>query len=110
MLKYSIKVGKMTSITLTKLDVLTEIDELKVCYAYEYEGKELDCAYPGLDMAKVKPLYREMTPFKDSFRGGELSRELNDYIALIEKVTETPVDILAYGPERAQVIIRKDFF
>ena len=97
MLKYSIKVGKMTSITLTKLDVLTEINELKVCYAYEYEGKEIDCAYPGLDMSKVKPLYREMTPFKDSFRGDNLSKELNDYVSLIEEVTGVAVDIIAYS-------------
>ena len=67
-LKYSTKASSLTSIALTKLDVLSGLDELKVCYAYEIDGKEYDCAYPGLDLAKAIPLYRSLKPFKEIYR------------------------------------------
>ena len=103
LLKYSIKCSSLTSLALTKCDVLTEVDELKVCVGYEYKGEKLDCAYPGIDLSKVTPIYKEMTPFKDKFEGDQLSKELKDYIKLIEDFCETKVGILAHGPERSQI-------
>lgn len=110
MLKYSVKTANLTSIALTKLDVLSLIDELKICYAYEYEGKTLDCAFPGLDMDKVRPIFRTLKPFKDNFTSDKLSSELQEYVKIIENFTGIPVSIMAYGPEREQVILRKEFF
>ncbi|MBP9673888.1 MAG: adenylosuccinate synthase, partial [Bacteriovoracaceae bacterium] len=65
LLKYAAQASNLTSLTLTKVDVLSGIQELKVCYAYEYQGKKLDCAYPGLSLSDVKPLYLDMKPFQD---------------------------------------------
>ena len=110
-LKYATKASSLTSIALTKLDVLCEIDELKVCYAYEVDGKQYDCAYPGLDLAKATPLYKEFTPFKDKFeKEGEYTEELQKYLNLIEETLKIPVGMLAYGPERSQIHFRKDYF
>ena len=64
--------------------MLTDIDQLKVCIGYEYKGERIDCAYPGIDLSKVTPIYKDITPFKDKFDGDELSKELKDYIKLIE--------------------------
>ena len=101
----------MTSIALTKLDVLSGLEELKVCYAYEIDGKQYDCAYPGLDLTHATPLYKDLKPFKDDFtKDGEYATELNDYIKLIEDSLGIPVGILAYGPERSQIHFRKEYF
>ena len=110
LLKYSIKSSCITTIALTKLDVLTEIDELKVCRAYKYKGQEIDTAYPGIDLSKVEPIFETFSPFKDKFDGSALSEDLNRYIELIESNCQVPVGIIAFGPERNQIQFRKDFF
>lgn len=110
-LKYSVKASAITSIALTKLDVLSGLGELKVCYAYEIDGKEYDCAYPGLDLSHAKPLYKNLRPFTDNFSDSQsYAQELNDYISLIESSLNIPVGILAYGPERSQIHFRKEYF
>jgi adenylosuccinate synthase len=109
LLKYSIKCSSLTSLALTKCDVLTEIDELKVCIGYEYKGEKIECAYPGIDLSKVTPIYKEMTPFKDKFEGDELTNELKDYINLIEEFCDTKVGIIAHGPERSEIKFLKDY-
>jgi adenylosuccinate synthase len=110
-LKYAVKASSLTSIALTKLDVLSGLEELKVCYAYQLDGEEFDCAFPGLDLAKATPLYRSLKPFTDDFsKEGQYVPELNDYIKLIEDSLEVPVGILAYGPERSQIHFRKNYF
>lgn len=110
LLKYTAKASHLTSIALTKVDVLSGIEELKVCYAYEYEGQEIDCAYPGIDLYKVKPLYKNVKPFADKFEDKTFSPELQDYIKMIEDHVEIPVSIVAHGPEREQIVFRKEFF
>jgi adenylosuccinate synthase len=110
LLKYSVKASNLTSIALTKLDVLADYENIQVCYAYEYEGKEIDCAYPGIDLEKVKPLYKTMKPFYDTFvEGKELSDSLNEYIKMIEDFIGIPAGILAYGPERSEILFRKEY-
>jgi adenylosuccinate synthase len=110
LLKYSVKASNLTSIALTKLDILSNIRELKVCVAYEYEGKKIDCAYPGIDLTRAKPVYKDMLPFKDDFKSSKLSTELETYIKEIEQFLGIPVGIIAFGPERKEIIFRKDYF
>lgn len=113
LLKYSVKASNLTSLALTKLDILCVVDELKVCVAYEYEGKTIDVAYPGIDLYKAKPVYKTMKPFKDDFTNKtneNLSPELNAYIKEIETFLGIPVGIIAFGPERKEIIFRKKYF
>lgn len=110
-LKYSVKASSLTSIALTKVDVLSGLEELKVCYAYEIDGKEYDCAYPGLDLEKATPLYKTLKPFNDSFETeNSYTDELQLYIDMIEKSLNIPVGILAFGPDRSQIHFRKNYF
>jgi adenylosuccinate synthase len=111
LLKYAVKASGLTSIALTKVDVLNGLDQLRVCYAYEYEGKTYDCAYPGLDLAKVKPLFKDLKPFKQEFsQTAEYSVELKEYIDLIEKELGIPVGIMAFGPERDEIKFNQQYF
>jgi adenylosuccinate synthase len=109
LLKYAVKASNLTSIALTKLDVLSGLETLKVCTAYEYEGQRIDCAYPGIDLEKVKPVFSEFTPFTDTFNGDELSAPLKRYIETIESSLGIPVGVLAYGPERSEILFRQDY-
>jgi adenylosuccinate synthase len=109
LLKYSVKASNLTSLALTKLDILSGIRELKVCVAYDYEGKKIDCAYPGIDLTRATPIYKNMTPFLDDFKSTKLSAELENYIKEIEQFLAVPVGIIAFGPERKEIIFRKDY-
>ena len=109
LLKYSVKASNLTSIALTKLDILSNIRELKICVAYEYEGKRIEIAYPGIDLTRAKPILKTMKPFNDDFKS-DLSPELLTYIKEIENFIEIPVGIIAFGPERKEILFRKDYF
>lgn len=110
LLRYSVKCSQLTSIALTKLDILSGLSELKVCYAYEVNGKVVDCAYPGINLYNAKPLYKDFTPFKDDFSDGSSSKELDAYMSFIQESLGIPVGIYAYGPDRAQVVFKKKYF
>ncbi len=110
LLRYAVKVSNITSLALTKLDILCEVDELRVCTGYEYEGRVIDCAYPGIDLTRAKPIYKDLPPFKDDFKTAKIGAELTNYINIIESALKIPVGIIAFGPERHQIHFRKDYF
>lgn len=110
LLRYAIKSSQLTSIALTKLDILSNLSELKVCYAYELNGKTVDCAYPGINLYKAKPLFKEFKPFKDDFSDGKASADLERYMSYIQEALGIPVSIYAYGPDRNQIVFKKNLF
>lgn len=110
LIRYAIQCSSLTSLALTKLDILSGMNVLKVCEAYDYEGQKFTTARPGMDLARVKPIYRDLKPFTDDFKGEKLSPELTAYIELIEKELKIPVGIAAFGPDREQIKFRKDYF
>jgi adenylosuccinate synthase len=109
LLRYSVKCSQLTSIALTKLDILTGLKELKVCYAYEVNGKVVDCAYPGINLYNAKPLYKTFSAFTDDFATGKPSKELETYINFIQESLGIPVGIYAYGPDRNQIVFRQQY-
>lgn len=110
LLKYCVKASSITSIALTKVDVLSGLEELKVCVGYHYNGEKIDCAYPGIDLTKVEPIFKEMKPFHDDFKTDEFSPELQDYLQLIEEGISAKIGILAYGPERSEIKFLNEYF
>ena len=110
LLKYTVKVSNITSFALTKLDVLSQMEKLRCCIAYEYEGKKIDCPLPGMDLSKVKPVYRDFPPFSDDFKSKNSSPELKNYLKTIEDFLGIPIGIMAYGPNRNQVRCLRNYF
>ncbi|MCL4110899.1 UNVERIFIED_CONTAM: hypothetical protein GTU68_030091 [Idotea baltica] len=112
LLKYSAKCSNLTSIAITKIDVLSEMDSLKVCVGYKYKGKEIDCAYPGIDLYKVEPILVELEPFtiEDEITLENMPKELKTYLDIIEKHIGIPISALAYGPSREQILFLEDYF
>ena len=113
LLRYAVLASGVTALAITKLDVLSGIKILRLCYAYEYKGKRLDCAYPGIDFSRVSPLCKEMTPFQDDFseatQGPKMSPELCRYIETIEKACGVKATILSYGPSRDKTSFLKSY-
>ena len=109
LLKYAVRVSNISSIALTKLDVLSNLSELKICVEYKLGDRIIDCSYPGLDLNSVEPVYKSFTPFNDNFESDQLSDDLEKFIKFIEDFLEIQVGILAYGPERREIIFRQNF-
>lgn len=110
LLRYAVKCSQLSSIALTKLDILSDLDELKICYAYEVNGQKVSCAYPGINLYQATPLFKEFKPFKDDFTDQKISSELQEYLSFIEDEVGIPVGIYAYGPDRQQVVFKKNYF
>jgi adenylosuccinate synthase len=110
--RYAARVNGLTDLVITKLDVLSELDTIKVCVAYEYEGhrfNDLPCHQTAFHHAK--PIYEELPGWKTDITAcrtyEELPKAAQDYIAFIEDLAEVPVSMIAVGPDRAQTIMRR---
>ncbi len=111
LLKYAVRAGQITSLALTKIDIASDLPELKVCTHYKFKNQTIDCAYPGLNLELVEPVYKIMKPFKDDFKNpSELSIELKESLELIQKTLNIPIGILSMGPDREQIQFKKDYF
>lgn len=110
--RYAAEVNGLTDIALTKLDVLSDFETIKVCVAYECEGISYDY-FPMQQsvLFHAKPIYEELPGWKSEDISGcttfeELPENAQKYIEYIEKKIGVPVTIIAVGPDRAQTIMR----
>ncbi len=109
MMKDSIRYNGITSIAMTKLDVLTGLDVIKVCVAYDLEGKEIDYMPASLkELAKCKPVYKEFPGWKEDITGvksvDDLPEAAKNYIKSLEEIMDVPFSIISVGPMRDQTI------
>jgi len=109
--RYAVQVNGLTDLVITKLDVLSAVDTIKVCVAYEYEGtryNNLPCHQTAFHHAK--PIYEELPGWGVDITAcrtfEELPKEARDYIEFIEDLAEVPVSLIAVGPSREQTIFR----
>jgi adenylosuccinate synthase len=109
-LKYAIMLNGVTQLFMTKADVLSGMDKIKVCKSYIVDGTETS-ELPYDHSASVKPVYSEIPGWKEDIslmrQFDELPQSLKEYIDLIEKETQTPVRIISVGPDRKETIFRK---
>jgi len=114
MVKFSVKINSLTSIALTKLDVLEGLKEVKVCTHYRYEGEDIHHSPADIEkLSDVEPIYRSFKGWdnidwdKISEKGYDhLPEEVKEYIKFIEDETKIPVDLISIGPKREQTIER----
>ena len=109
-LKYSAQINGLTSITLGHLDVLSGLEKVKICVAYEVNGEvttDLPCDLPNL--TNLKPIYEELPGWKEDL---ETATSLDDipanclaYVKRVEELAGAPVAAISVGPAREQTII-----
>ncbi len=115
LVRQSIKVGGISGIALTKLDVLDGFDEIKVCTGYRYRGQVINHLPAGQSaQAEVEPIYETMEGWKESTQGArswaQLPATAIKYVRRIEELVEAPVTLLSTSPERDDTILMKDPF
>ncbi len=109
-LNRSLKINSVTGICITKLDVLDELETIKIAVAYNLNGQRVTTPPVGSDrFEECEPEFIEMPGWQQSTVGmktyDELPQAAKDYLNKIEELTGTPVDIISTGPDRAETII-----
>ncbi len=110
-LRYAVRVNGISSIALTKLDVLSGLDGIPVCKAYELDGKRLDHFPTNAGFQQnIVPVYEHHEGWKTDIAPcrtfGELPAQARQYVEFIEKQTGIPVNLIGVGPDRSQTILR----
>ncbi|MEG0857720.1 MAG: adenylosuccinate synthase [Terrisporobacter sp.] len=113
-LKSTVRVCGLTSLVVTKIDTLANLEKIKICVGYNFEGKVIDYFPASLeDLAKCEPIYEEFTGWDDSVANArsydEIPENAKKYLKRIEELTETKISIVSVGPKRDQTIrVRKE--
>ncbi|MBB6625380.1 adenylosuccinate synthase [Clostridium gasigenes] len=113
-LKTTIRVCGLTSLVVTKIDTLANLEKIKVCVGYNFEGRVIDYFPASLeDLAKCEPIYEEFDGWDDSIADArsydEIPENAKKYLKRIEELTETKISIVSVGPKRDQTIrVRKE--
>ena len=107
-LKYSAKLNNLTSLCITKLDVLDSFKKLKVCVGYEIEEKEVP--FKSRLLHQAKPKYKILNGWPSSVKEAknfnDLPKEAKKLIEVIEQFTNVPVSLISNGPNRDDLIHR----
>jgi adenylosuccinate synthase len=108
-LGYTCSVNGFNELTVTKLDVLSGFDELKVCVAYRYDGKETQ-RFPSeaQTLERVDPVYETLPGWDEDITGvrhfAELPAAAQDYLAFIAEHLGVEISMISNGPRRTQII------
>ncbi|MBD3754680.1 MAG: adenylosuccinate synthase [Gammaproteobacteria bacterium] len=114
-LRRSAQINGLSGMCLTKLDVMDELEEVKICVSYTYNGETVNLPpYSADEYEGCKPNYVSMPGWKTSTVGIQSWDALPDaaknYIRLLEKEVGVPVSILSTGPDRAETLVIEDPF
>jgi len=115
LVRQTIKISGINGIALTKLDVLDELDEIKMCIKYELNGKEIDYLPASVeDQLKIKPIYRTFSGWKSQTNGikniESLPENAKKYIFAIEDFIGAKISSISTSPERKDTILVENPF
>ena len=111
--RYATRVNGITDIVLTKLDVLTGLEQIPVCVAYDVDGTRFDeVPVNQTDFHHAKPIYESFPGWSEDISKArtfdELPKNARDYVLTLEKMSNTRISVIGVGPARDQVIVRHD--
>lgn len=114
-IKYASYINGLDSIAITRLDILDELEKLKICVAYKYNGEILEDYPADLDiLSKVEPVYEEFDGWKTSTANireyDKLPENAKKYLKRLSEVIDTEISIVSVGAGRDETIIIKDIF
>ena len=115
LVRQTIKISGINGIALTKLDVLDEFDEIKMCIHYELDGKKINyLPTSSKDQFKVKPIYKTFPGWKTSTQGvrniNELPEKARNYITAVEDFIGAKISSISTSPEREDTILLENPF
>jgi adenylosuccinate synthase len=107
--RYGAVISGVDCLAVALLDVLSDLEELKICEAYEIDG-ERTCVFPSHveDLARAKPIYRSLPGWKTNITGvrklSDFPKAARNYLDVLGELVEAPVEIISVGPDREQTI------
>jgi adenylosuccinate synthase len=109
-LRYAVDVNSVSSIVLNKLDILSGIDELLVCVAYEIDGRRVDRWPASADeVARATPIYERFAGWREDLRDARTPADLppaaRAYVETLEALAGVPIRLVSVGPERTQTVV-----
>ncbi|GFO68928.1 adenylosuccinate synthetase [Geomonas limicola] len=113
--RYAVRVNGLSGIAITKLDVLSGLETVKVCTGYTHNGQVLDEVPASLEiMEQCRPIYQEFPGWTEDITGAkslaELPENAQSYIKRIEELSGAPVVLVSVGPRRSETIILRNPF
>ena len=114
-LRYAIHVGGIDRLILTKLDVLSGFDTIKVCTHYKVDGKVVEnFSFMSNQIHNVEPVYKDLPGWKTDISGcqtySELPQEARDYIDFIKTSVDVEIPVISVGADRNQTIYQGEIF
>jgi adenylosuccinate synthase len=111
--RYATRINGVTDFVLTKLDVLTGLDEVPVCVAYEIDGKRYDeLPMNQAEFARAVPVYETFPGWTEDISTArtldDLPRNARDYVDALEKMIKAPISAIGVGPGRDETITIRD--
>jgi len=115
LVNYAVRINGMDSMVLTKIDVLSDFEKIKICTSYKYNGDTIKEFPINIEtLQNCIPIYEEMEGWKGDVsqitKYENLPKQLKAYISRIEELVKTKVVIISVGPKRSQTIIREKVF
>jgi adenylosuccinate synthase len=108
--RYGTKLQGATALALTKMDVLSYLDEIPVCVAYKLHGETIDRFPYTPDLYDCEPVYETLPGWKCDIskarRWEDLPKAAQDYVLFIEKQVGCPIRYVSVGAEREALIVR----
>jgi adenylosuccinate synthase len=114
-IRYAVRVNGLTGIALTKLDVLSDFDTIKVCTGYTYQGKGLETLPAALEIFEnCQPVYEELPGWRTDITAAKTFEELPEnarsYVRRLEELAGCPIVMVSVGPRRDQTITLRNPF
>jgi adenylosuccinate synthase len=111
--RYAVRINGLDCLAITKLDVLDEVEEIKVCVAYELDGEKcVDLPGNAKQFARCKPIYETLPGWKTSTANcrtlEDLPQEALNYLKYLAELMDVPIAIVSLGASRDQTIIVED--
>ncbi|MGK7920048.1 MAG: adenylosuccinate synthase [Trichodesmium sp.] len=111
--RYAVRINGMDCMAITKLDVLDELSEIKVCVAYDMEGERCeDFPSSSLQLAKCQPIYQTLPGWQQSTVNcrtlEDLPQQALDYLRFLAELMKVPIAIVSLGASRDQTIVVED--
>ena len=108
-MKRAVKLSSVTGVCLTKIDVLDDLEVVKICADYEHEYKRELFDFSSASLAGVTPKYIEMPGWQESTSGlteyDQLPEAARNYVKELEKQIGVPISMISTGPDREETII-----
>jgi len=113
--RYAVRVNGLDSLAITKLDVLNDLEKIKICVGYEYNGKRINEFPASLKVLReCKPIYEELPGWQQEISDirsyDDLPIQIKDYLARITELTQVKIGLISVGPRREQTILLESFF